>query len=121
MDRAAEIRSAIAQTIDRVGLFHAYNDDHVATTDRARQVAASIFEVLDKEDYLNPGLATDKENRIIPAITQALGNYDSSPGAYRPGQWHEIGVRPEPPDSEAIADAVYNNLVYLGYISAPTG
>lgn len=120
MDRAAEIRSAIAQTIDNVGLFRAYGDDHVATIDRARQVAASIFEALDKDGYLNPGLATERENRIIPAITQALGNYDSSPGAYCPGQWHEIGVRPEPPALETIADAVYNNLVHRGYIAAPT-
>ena len=122
MDRAAEIRSAIAQTIDKGGLFRACGDDHVATIDRARQVAASIFEVLDKEGYLKRGLATERENRIIPAIIQALGNYDSSPpGAYPPGQWHEIGVRPEPPESETIADAVYNNLVHLGYIATPTG
>jgi hypothetical protein len=91
-----------------------------ATICRAREVATAIFEVLEKGGYLNPGLATERGKRIIPAITQALGNYDSSPGAYRPGQWHEIAVRPEPPESAAIAAAVYNNLVHLGYIVAPT-
>jgi hypothetical protein len=120
MDRAEEIRSAIAQAIDKFGLFRAYGDDHHhANIGRARQVAASIFEVLNTDGYLEPRLTTETE-KIVASITQALGNYDSSAGAYPPGQWGEIGVRGAPPESDTIADAVYSNLVHLRYIAAPT-
>jgi hypothetical protein len=103
MGRADEIRSAIAQAIDQFGLYRAYREVHAVNSERARECAVSIFDMLDKRRYLKPGVATQRES-IISFITVPLGHTS-------PGPWARA-VCPTPPETKTIADAVYSDLLH---------
>src|SRR5712671_1792179 len=76
-------------------------------------IATAIFEALDGSGCLNARLPVDRRINTVFVITEAIGHVGEPPDAHRPGHWVAAsgGL-----DLRDVANAVYENLAYRGYL-----
>ena len=120
MDQTTKTRRAIADAMAVFSPFKDQSPDSRDVIDRAgaELIATAVFTSLEGGGYLNPGPPVDRRIRIISAITEAIGHVREPPNAYRPGKWM-CHVTNSELDLSDVADSVYANLKYRGYLRLP--